>query len=252
MARQNGLVNLVGSLGGLSYYKTAAGFFVRKKGGIEKKRMMTDPVFLRARQCGAEFGRASKAGKLMRRAFHPLLQHLPDNFMTGRLTREMLRVVKTDPVNSHGQRNIVEGDMSLLQGFEFNPDAPLSGTFDKSCLPVINRETGAFGVSVLGLNPRFDVRKQPGATHLKFVAAASQINFREWSHDTLCVESGLISIGPETAVSVNLSGTLTMRSDLPCFLVFGIEYWCRIEGTFYRLNNGEFNSLSIVLVSVRE
>ena len=38
----------------------------RLKGGIDKKRIATDPAFQRTRENGAEFGRAGKGGKLLR------------------------------------------------------------------------------------------------------------------------------------------------------------------------------------------
>ena len=58
MARQSGLFNFEGTLDNVTFYKTADGLLVRKKGGVSKNRLLHDPAFIRARENGAEIGRA--------------------------------------------------------------------------------------------------------------------------------------------------------------------------------------------------
>ncbi len=56
MARQGGLLKVVGKLDDLSFYKSADGFLVRTKGGVSADRIANDPTFQRISENGAEFG----------------------------------------------------------------------------------------------------------------------------------------------------------------------------------------------------
>ncbi len=250
MAKQAGIFNLVGPLGGLSFYKTADGYFVRKKGGIKKERIMNAPRFQRTRENAAEFGRANTSGKLLRIAFHPLLELISDRLIMRRLTCEMLKVIQSDTVNRHGQRNAADGDPGILRGFEFNSTAKLNATLCKPYCAGINRETGAVSISIPELLPYRDVKMHQGATHLKFVAAGAELDFKNELSQSFSVESELISVKSEAVTTISLSGSLPGQNGLPQFLAFGIIFYRNFNGTFDLLNHGEFNCLSLVAVSV--
>src|SRR5690606_17178451 len=116
MARQTGIIRLKGTIGGVTFYKTTDGHLAREKGGVDKKRIETDPAFQRTRENGAEFGRAGDGGKLIRKAIRLLLQNAKDKRVTSRLTQSLMKVIKTDTTNERGLRTIPDGDMSLLDG----------------------------------------------------------------------------------------------------------------------------------------
>lgn len=249
MARQAGFLNLVGPLGEYSYYKTDKGYFVRKKGGIKKERMMTDPALQRVRDNASEFGRASQAGRLLRTALQPVLQRIPDRHMTGRLTREMVKVIRTGVVNNPGLRRVEEGNLQLLQGFEFNEAAPFAKALRCPYHAHISRETGGAGVSVRQLVPWRDVRRHQGATHLKLLVAAVQLDFKKGEHLAFLDESEPIGMESEIPTALSLSVKLPAHTGLPQFLVLGIEYCREVGGALFPLNGGEFNALSLVQVS---
>ena len=50
-------------------YKRKGSFFLRKKGGISKDRIMSDPKFARVRENNAEFGETGQSVKALRDAF---------------------------------------------------------------------------------------------------------------------------------------------------------------------------------------
>ena len=79
MARQKGIIKLKGTLGDITFYKSADGYLAREKGGIDAARIATDPKFQRTRENGEEFGTAGKAGKMLRTAIRGLLQNVSDN-----------------------------------------------------------------------------------------------------------------------------------------------------------------------------
>jgi hypothetical protein len=100
MARQKGIIKLKGKIGDLSFYKTKDGYLAREKGGVDKARIQNDPAFQRTMENGAEFGRAGKAGRLLRTSVRPLLLKAADSRITSRMTKEMVKVVKSDTSNA--------------------------------------------------------------------------------------------------------------------------------------------------------
>lgn len=103
MARQTYLIKLKGTIGAMTFYKTSAdGHLVREKGGIEKSRIESDPAFQRNRENGSEFGRAGKAGKMLRMALRALLINFAVGRMVSRLTQQMVKVIPSDLVNERG------------------------------------------------------------------------------------------------------------------------------------------------------
>ncbi|WP_204743317.1 hypothetical protein [Pseudocnuella soli] len=142
MAKQKGIFKVEGTLGDVTFYKSKDGYMIREKGGISAERMASDPAFERTRENQAEFGRAGKAGKLLRTAFRPLLQHAADSRMVSRMLQTMMRVVKADATSPRGQRNVLDGELELLENFEFNEAGKLGQTF---FAPLPQRSTGLPG-----------------------------------------------------------------------------------------------------------
>lgn len=85
MARQRSIIKLGGSIGGITFYKSKDGYLAREKGGVSADRIRNDPAFQRIRENGAEFGRAGKAGKVLRNSIRQLLQNINDSKMVSRL-----------------------------------------------------------------------------------------------------------------------------------------------------------------------
>jgi hypothetical protein len=51
MARQEDTILLTGLVDGLSYFKTKkGGYFVRRKSGVSRERIMSEPAFAQARE----------------------------------------------------------------------------------------------------------------------------------------------------------------------------------------------------------
>ena len=120
MAKQRGIIKLEGTIGDITFYKSQDGMLARAKGGVDGNRIKTDAAFARTRENGEEFARAGSAGKLLRMAFRSYLQNAADSRMVSRLTKEMMVVVKADATSTRGQRNVLDGELELLQGLGCN------------------------------------------------------------------------------------------------------------------------------------
>src|SRR5690606_1870338 len=78
MVQQDGVHTYNGTRGCGTFYKTKDGDMAREKGGIDRKRMATDPAFRRTRENGMEFGTAGKYGKYLRAAIRSVMQSASD------------------------------------------------------------------------------------------------------------------------------------------------------------------------------
>ncbi len=248
MAKQSGIFKIEGTIDDVTFYKSADGYRVRLKGGVSGDRIANDPAFVRTRENGAEFGRAGKAGKLLRTSLRGLLQNASDSKLTSRLTTEMMKVVKADTTNVRGMRNVVDGDVELLHGFEFNIGGKLSTTLFAPYTASINRATGQVVVDVPSFVPANMIAVPAGATHFKMVSAGVEVDFAAGSYVVDIKETAQLPIDTLPTAAINLESILTPASVHPLFLTLGIEFYQEVNTIKYPLKNGAFNALALVSV----
>ncbi len=249
MAKQKGIIKLEGTIGDITFYKSQDGYLAREKGGVDASRIANDPNFQRTRENGNEFGRAGKAGKVLRNSMRGLLQNASDSRMVSRLTKKMMEVLQADTTSTRGERNVIDGEAELLEGFEFNANAKLSTTLYAPYTATIDRVAGTLVVSLPVFVPGNMIAAPGGATHFKIISAGSEVDFE---NETFVIDSQSTNILPwdfaNTAV-INLSNAVTANSTHPLFLALGIEFYQDVNGVKYPLKNGAFNPLAIVKVS---
>ena len=154
MAKQKGIIKLDGTIGGITFYKTTEdGYLAREKGGVSADKIANDPAFQRTRENGEEFGRAGKAGKLLRNSIRAMLQNASDSRMVGRLTQKMVEVTQEDITNPRGQRNVIDGEAELLEGFEFNISGKLGTTLYAPFTGTIDRVAGTLTANIPAFVP---------------------------------------------------------------------------------------------------
>lgn len=248
MAKQKGILKLEGTIGDITFYKSQDGYLARGKGGVDGSRIANDPKFQRTRENGSEFGNAGKAGKVLRNALRALLQNASDNRMVSRLTQKMVEVIQADVTSVRGQRNVIDGEAELLEGFDFNGNAQLSNTMYAPYTPTIDRVAGTLKISVPSYIPTTMIAAPGGTTHYKIVSAGAEVDFE---NETFVVDSKQSAVlawdGTATAV-LNLSNAVTANSTHPLFLALGIEFFQDVNGVKYPLKNGAYNALTIVKV----
>jgi|SRR5690606_27396832 len=246
MARQKGIIKIKGTIGDMTFYKSKDGYMVREKGGIEGNRIANDPAFQRTRENGAEFGRAGKAGKLLRTAFRPILLKASDSRMVGRFTRELLKVIQTDPINARGERVLNQGDLSLLSGFEFNINGKLSTTFFAPYTATLNRTSGEMTVDVDPFVPNNMIGSPEGATHFQIISGAAEVDFANETYNLAVSETPQMPLDGVLTAAINQVNALTPDSTLALFLLLGVAFFQDVNGEMYPLRNGAYNPMSIV------
>lgn len=249
MAKQKSIIKLEGTIGDISFYKSRNGYLAREKTSLDAERIATDPKFKRTRENGAEFGRAGAAGKVLRRAFSELIQSAHDKRLTTRLTREMLRVVRADGVSTRGMRNVVDGELELLTGFNFNILSTLDTIASMDYQAEIDRVSGTFQVTVPVFDPKLHIHGPAGTTHYKLIMGASSIDFESRISETGQAASGYLEIEQEPTEPLSLEVTLTPGSTHPLLMAMGIFFYQLVNGVYYPLNSGAFNALSLVKIN---
>ena len=248
MAKLKGILKIEGTLDELTVYKTQDGHLVKTKGGVSADRIANDPAFQRTRENGAEFGRAGKAGKILRNAIRALLQNASDARMVSRLTQKMVKVIQEDATNPRGLRNVIDGEAELLQGFDFNIGGKLGTTIYAPFTAVIDRVAGTLTAGLAAFVPQNMIAAPGGTTHFKIISAGAEVDFE---NETFVADTQATAVLPwdsnATAV-INLANAVTAASTHPLFLALGIEFYQEVNGQMYPLKNGSFNALNLVKV----
>lgn len=248
MAKQKSIIKLDGTIGGITFYKSQDGYLAREKGGVSADRIKNDPSFQRTRENGSEFGRAGNSGKVLRSAVRALLQNASDSRMVSRLTQQMVKVIQMDATNPRGQRNVIDGEAALLDGFEFNINGKLGNTLYAPKDVSIERTSGQCSVSIPGFIPNVMIAAPGGTTHFKLVTAATAVDFENGSFDTQTNESQLFPWDGTNTGALDLDNEIAPNSPHPIFLFVGVEFYQEVNGQKYPLKNGAFNALAIVKV----
>jgi hypothetical protein len=249
MARQKGIIPLQGTIGNISFYKSKDGYLAREKGGVDAARIANDPTYERTRENNEEFGRAVKAGKLLRTALRAMVKKASDSNVTGRLVREFMKVVKADQVSVRGKRNVIDGEAELLQGFEFNENGRLGSTFFAPFAANIDRAAGTLAISIPAFIPGNMITAPAGATHYKVSVGGAEIDFEAETYVNTVLDSGERPLNNVLTAPIDISAAITANSGKPLFLALGIEFFQQINNALYTLKNGAYNALSIVQVS---
>ncbi len=166
MPRQKSFVKIKGTIDDLCFYESIHGHMVRKKGGITKERINSDPAFQRTRENMSEFREASQAGKLIRHAFKSMYHSLSDAGLIARLVKILSFIQKLDQVSDRGLRLVkngiesAEGKKALLR-FNFNSSAILEQVLSS---PVV-ADTITGELKINGVNPEVAIQKVAGASH---------------------------------------------------------------------------------------
>lgn len=242
MARQKGILKIKGTIGDITFYKTKDGYLVKEKSAIEGNRIASDPAFQRTRENNSEFGRAGKAGKVLRTALRPLLLNTADSRMVGRLTQAMMKVIKADAVSDRGQRNVIDGETELLIGFEFNSNGKLSNSLYAPTTPNIDRVTGEITLEIPSFVPINMIAAPAGTTHFKIISGEAE------SHVVATSETAILPWDSTPTTLITHTNTVTPNSTKPLFLAVGVEFYQEVNGTNYPLKNGAYNPLSILSV----
>lgn len=247
MAKQSGLIQLKGRMGNVSFFENEDGFQARHKKGGSVKGLATDPNYARTRENLLEFARAGKACKLIRELILPFGKKAADSRMFGRLMREMRKVFVADVTSERGLRNVIDGDVELLNGFNFNIKSPLSSVIAAPFSATIDRESGKAQVEFPAFLPENVIREPKSATHFQLRIVGAELDFEtgNFKIDSKMSEEFSLTENP----GIQLVCQLPADSTHPLFLVLSIRFFMLSGGRLYQLHTNTGNPVAIVQVN---
>ena len=249
MAKQKSIIKLEGTIGDITFFKTQDGYLAREHNPLTAAKINTDPGFQRTRENNAEFGRAGKACKLLRNALRPLLQNAGDGKVVGRLTAAFIKVIKADNTSTRGQRNVIDGEVDKLLGFNFNINAPLGSSLFAPYTASIDRVAGTLAVGMASFVPSQLIVAPAGTTHFKLSAMGVASDFENEASEAAMQETAILPWDDTATAAISLSCAVAPNSPHPLLLALGIQFFQSVNGTYYSLKDGSFNALELVKVS---
>jgi hypothetical protein len=247
MARQEDTILLTGLVDGLSYYKTKkGGYFVRRKSGVSRERIMSEPAFAHTRKNIAEFRTATLAATLVRRAFASLFECGADNRVSSRLTGRMVSVIQGDTKNPRGRRRVCDGNLSLLEGFAMNKKNNLSSVLRDPFSTSIDRVTGAVVIDLPSFIPAEQIEFPSGATHYCLRSGGAAIDFEKNTFSVDISATTVLPLSEELLAPLQLMHKVAASSQ-PMLVILGIEFLQVVNGTARVLHNDAYNAMAIIM-----
>ncbi|MGX5688685.1 hypothetical protein [Arcticibacter tournemirensis] len=203
-----------------------------------------------SQEAAGEFGLISQASKILREAFRPFYHHFYDGGMVNRMTAAVSRAIRGSRSRERGDRDLHDGELSFLEGLEFNEDSKFLQALQ--IRPQVRRnEKGQVTISLPEIDPRRDF-VTPFKGHyrvtgyrLSFVLVG--FNFREEFYEYI----GEKKISMESS-GLNAASQLVFEQEVPkgcMLLVLGmLECMAANIYTYEQepLNSKDFNPVSLI------
>lgn len=164
MAKQVGIVPLIGTLDGINFYMRKGKMVARRAGGgFSGTAIKKSASMVRVRENNTEFGHCSRVKKIFKDSLFLFLGKKRNEELQGRLMQLFIKIKNADLVSERGKRQIGIGlehaeGKALLDGF----------CFTSFCLPTDN---GSYDASTMdyklnGFAPK-SLKFVDGATHFE-------------------------------------------------------------------------------------
>jgi hypothetical protein len=249
MAKQTGDIKIEGTIGDLTFYKWGGQYLVKRKSGFTSESIKRDPKCARIRENGKEFGRSSTASKLLCMSLKNLVKTASDNWMFRRLASVMYKVVRSDTTSISGERNVSNGRLELLQGFEFNSNQKLGMALHAPYQCEINRETGIVNIYIPPFIPADMITAPNKTTYFTITAGAAAVEFQARTFDVDTKKTAQLSFNSLPTEEIKIELVIPPASKRPLFVVLGIEFYQEVDGVQQMVEKGDYNSLALVAVS---
>lgn len=248
---QDPLLQLVGATQQMRMYRKKNGEFgFRKKGGISSERFYNDPSYEMLRLNTQDFAKAGLAGKLIRRAFAPMIPSHAKSDLFVRLTQLCKAVIKSDTTHERGYRNLLDGDFSMFTKFEFTLPGFLADKLRVPFTLAVDRAAGTASISLPEYVPAAMIAFPDAATHCRLKLGAATLNINEGTHTFSLTQSADIPQAESAAAPATLTAQIPAGTTDLVLLALAIEYFTLEHGVMYPVRDSNFNLMKLVGVDV--
>lgn len=233
MALQTGIIKVRGAIGGGVAYEREGKHCFRSK--PERVRISEA-----TKASATDFGTASKAGKLVRRAVKQGLNIRTDNKLTNRLNVALLNVLYASS-DQRGSRNFQREEFHTLTGFRFNKHTELSQLLKFRPRVIQDKKTLRIALPALRAE---DILHAKNTTHIEIKAIAVGVNFSEGTYQDAVTDSIMIDFRkPAAAKELILPFKAGEDETLVVLQVTAYREEC---GRMYRQDNRKYFAADII------
>lgn len=183
MAKQNGLIKIKGSVGGLTFYSRNGQDLLRQTSGPDKKKIQNDPSFIRTRENNQEFAGAAAAAKVIRLGLVQEFREMSDPLTYSRIFKLCKEIINKGE-GKRGQRPF-EPVLHAVNFVNFGFSASVN--FDRIFLAPFSSSVNAARTEVRLSIPAFNasnmVNAPSGATHFRIIQAINVISSYRFDPD---------------------------------------------------------------------
>lgn len=251
MAKQKGPIILEGPMGEDVYYiDPKHGPLKRRKTSVNAERIRKDAAFVRVRENNNDFRRGAALVKAIRAAFHPIYAPVADQRMTSRLTSAVMTAIRADNTHAPGNRSILHGDITSLQGLDFNKESSVTRLLRTPYTVAPGEAQGTTITSFKRVIPTHHLYAPAGATHYRVVSSVAWIDPATGRYVVHTATSIALPAKGHVPVDIFLTNALPTEHGTLRLHVLGIEFLQETNGNFYRLANKTFHALTLVGVEI--
>jgi hypothetical protein len=221
----------------------------KKTAIVNRRRVLTDPVFEMTRQNNVEFARACTANRLLRQAFRLAMANKADRYVSGRLTKTMFNILQSDSVNGRGERRVTKGVLGILEGFNFNRDTSLQNVLRGPYSITINHDITQATISFPSFMTKAMIQTTSSANACMLTGIAASLNLEEetWPVDT--VQTDILDISRHPRETLELPIPVHEHKSTNVIIVaLGIEFFHEGRGGKYQPVDRKHNALAVVKV----
>ncbi|WP_315818594.1 hypothetical protein [Paraflavitalea speifideaquila] len=230
MARQIGIMPIKGTIDELTFYEHPDdGALVRKKSRVTGEQVKTKPTYLATMQNAAEFKTSIHTGQILRGALARLLFPIADGKLSSRMNRELLKMVQQDKENRLGERMAYKGNLSMLEGFQFNRHLSLQDVFAPGIEITTDPLKGEIFIEVPGFKPTKDITAPKYVEHLQLICGGAVIDFENGHYVNEFWATERIPNTKEPVEELRFSYRNSIPAGYTMFLALGVLLYARLD-----------------------
>jgi hypothetical protein len=250
MAILTGALQLRGTIQNLSYYPHPNGkTIVRRKGGPSAQRVRTHHNFVRTRENIKDFGTAASVAGKIRKAMMPYMEYMSDGTYFNRLVGLVNLVGKTDRTNSRGEKHAYDGNIHLLEDFQWNSKLGFDEAVRADYSFRMDPATGHMSMDMASFIPLAEIKAPHGATHFQIMLRGCSIYHGTERGNIQMIAAPLMELNSQKVDGVTLTlDNKILEKEGPGLLLMGagIIFYEDVAGIPFAIRGaGAFAMLSV-------
>jgi hypothetical protein len=238
MAKVKSQFALSGTIADLTFRQTMYGPIAQCRPGPSREQVLNSDKFRFTRLNAGIFRKVTQDGKLLRKALRQAIDSVRHPNLNGMMIKMLYTMAKTDKHSRRPCRHAAAGEISLMEGFEFNHQLSLDQALP---VKVTHNLDVASGVMQLEL-PAFIERRKKGfpkeATHFRIVSCGVVVDFESGKYRNDAHTSDLLPLGKQTPTAIRWEHQLKAAPGEVMVHVLAIEFYKVVPGKITLLKWG--------------